>query len=130
MSPLLSPQDPGKVEKFMQSVQPNATVYCQMKDTARQVAGALGSVAYMPVAAAKHTLNVGKKATMATARTAVAPISAAAAVPESASYLTANVTGLMPVVSNKIGKYFSSFRSGVGNLFRDRGGAEVAPAGT
>jgi hypothetical protein len=85
----------------MESVQPNDTIASHMKQTAIQVAKTTGAVV-------------------------TSPIAAVAAVGESTSYLAANVTGILPVGFNKVGKLFSSTRSKLKGVFSPRGSNSTA----
>lgn len=92
MTPLLGPQKPEDVSSFMEKVQPTDTIIGHMQETTTQVAKALGAVATIPVTVAAGGV-------------------------EAASYLAANVTGILPVGFNAIGKAASSTRSKIKNVF-------------
>lgn len=91
MSPLFQPQDPDDVREFMDSVKPKSTV-------------------------AHHIVRFGSKLTQTAFGVATAPLAAGAAVGEAASYASANVTGLLPVGFNSVGKICSDTRTKIGEL--------------
>ena len=92
MTPLFKPQPPDKVQSFMEKVQPSGTIVGHMRDTAKQIGKTTGAVLTMPIAAA-------------------------AGVAEGASYLAANVTGILPVGLNSLGKVASNTREKIRNTF-------------
>ena len=97
MTPIFRPQKPETVSKFMEKVQPQDTIAAHMKETATQIAKTTGAVI-------------------------TSPIAAVAGIGESASYLAANTTGILPAGLNAAGSAFSRTRSGIKRLFSPGGG--------
>lgn len=89
---IFKPQEAQKVSKFMESVQPNGTIVGHMRDTAVQIGKTTGAIL-------------------------TAPIAAASGVVEGASYLAANVSGVVPVGFNTLGKVASNTREKIKDVF-------------